>query len=204
MKQLFFITLLIAAFSACKKSGQPTVTTYDVNSTTSKISWKGSASDHFHIGAFNLNGTVITNPDGTVKSGDFTIPVSSIIDFDLPDPARSQLLDDLKSINFFNVALNPDSKFHITSISPYTAVDTSAVSGANYLLTGDFTMVGETHPICFPASISLSGDSLKTEAKFKLDRTKWGMTIYNDPSKPLYIYPDVSIALHIRAAKVQL
>jgi polyisoprenoid-binding protein YceI len=203
MKQLMCITLLIAALSACKKSVQQSVATYEVNSTTSKISWKGSASDHFHIGTFDLNGTVVTNPDGTVKSGDFTIPVSSIMDNDLKDPARSQLLDDLKSINFFNVALHPDSKFHITAVAAYTGADTSAVSGANYLLTGDFTMVGETHSISFPANITLSGDSLKTDAKFKLDRTKWGMTIYNDPSKPLYIYPDVAITLHIRAAKAQ-
>lgn len=199
MKKTLSILLLIA-LSACTKD-KPEPLTYVINSSTSKIGWKGSASDHSHTGSFDLNGTVITNPNGTIKSGDFTIPVASIMDYDLPDPAKQQLLDDLKSANFFKIATYPDTKFHITGIAPYMGTDTTAVQGANYLLTGDFTMIGETHELSFPAKISHAGDSLKTEAKFKLDRTKWGMNIYNDPSKPLYIYPDVNVNLHILAAR---
>jgi polyisoprenoid-binding protein YceI len=202
MKKSLLTIMLIATLSACKKSVQEPLT-YLVNNTTSKIGWKGSASDHSHIGSFDLNGTVITNPDGTVKSGDFTIPVASIMDYDLTDPAKQQLLDDLKSANFFKIATYPDTKFHITGIAPYMGTDTTAVQGANYLLTGDFTMTGETHKLSFPVKISQAGDSLKTEAKFKLDRTKWGMNIYNDPSKPLYIYPDVDISLNIRAGRAK-
>ncbi|MCR8557845.1 YceI family protein [Mucilaginibacter sp. BJC16-A38] len=199
MKKTLSILLLIG-LSACTKDIQQPLT-FVVNSSTSKIGWKGSASDHSHIGSFDLNGTVITNPDGTVKSGDFTIPVASIMDYDLTDPAKQQLLDDLKSANFFKIATYPDTKFHITGVAPYRGTDTSAVQGANYLMTGDFTMTGETHELSFPVKIGRTADSLKTEAKFKLDRTKWGMNIYNDPSKPLYIYPDVNISLHILAAR---
>jgi polyisoprenoid-binding protein YceI len=201
MKETLSILLLIA-LSACTKD-KPESLTYVVNSSTSKIGWKGSASDHSHIGSFDLNGTVITNPDGTVKSGDFTIPVASIMDYDLTDPAKQQLLDDLKSANFFKIATYPDTKFHIIGVAPYKGTDTSGVEGANYLLTGDFTMTGETHELSFPVKIDRTANSLKTEATFKLDRTKWGMNIYNDPSKPLYIYPDVNISLHILAARLK-
>jgi polyisoprenoid-binding protein YceI len=197
-KSSIILTLFMIAVTACKKSDPPTAI-YQVNNTTSKIGWKGSATDHFHVGAFDVNGTINTT-GGVVKGGDFTIPILSIVDYDLADPARGKLLDDLKSINFFNVALHPETTFHITSATPFAGVDTSAVAGANYLLTGDFTMIGETHAISFPANIMLTTDSLKTEAKFKLDRTKWGMNIYNDPTQALYIYPDVNINLHISAA----
>jgi polyisoprenoid-binding protein YceI len=201
MKRALSILLLIAAMSACKKTDRQS-SNYQVNSNISKIEWKGSATDHFHVGSFDVSGNVTTTGK-TVTGGDFTIPISSIADYDLPDPVKQQLLDDLKSANFFNLALHPESKFHIKAVSAYKGADSSAVPNANYLVTGDFTMIGETHELSFPAMISLTGDSLKTEAIFKLDRTKWGMNIYNDPTKPLYIYPDVNIALHIQAGRVK-
>ncbi len=199
MKKLLTIIAIAMALTSCKKN-EVQESSYEVNATTSKIEWKGSATDHSHIGAFSLKGTV-TAKGQTIKSGSFSIPIASIMDYDLPDPAKTQLLNDLKSGNFFNVAMYPESGFNLTAIKPYSGNDTSAVSGANYLLTGDFTMIGQTHQVSFPAKIAFENDSLKTEAKFNLDRTKWGMNIYNDPSKPLYIYPNINISLHVRAAK---
>jgi polyisoprenoid-binding protein YceI len=199
MKKILSIALLIAAMSACKKNN-PQVVDFEVNSTTSKIGWKGSATDHSHVGSFDLSGDV-TTIDGVVTGGDFVIPISSIADNDLPDPLKQKLLDDLKSANFFNLVAYPQSKFHITAVTPYMGGDTSAVQGANYLVTGNFTMIGETHPLSFPAMITITGDSLKTEATFELDRTVWGMSIYNDPTQTLYIYPGVAVSLHIQAVK---
>jgi len=200
MKKTVSFALLIATMSACKKMHQ--ATNYEINSTTSKIQWKGSATDHFHVGSFDLSGD-LTVAGTVVKSGEFTIPISSIADYDLPDPVRQQLLDDLKSANFFNILIHPESKFQITDVEPYVGVDTGAVQGANYLVTGDFTMIGETHQLSFPAKITIAGDSLKTEATFKLDRTKWGMNIYTDSTQKLYIYPNVDISLHIQAGKTK-
>ena len=201
MKKALFFALLTASFSACKKT-DPQLANYQVNSTDSKIQWKGSAKDHFHVGSFDLEGN-LTAVGATVTGGDFTIPISSITDDDLPDPLRQQLLDDLTSANFFNLVVYPQSKFHITAVVPYTGGDTSAVPGANYLVTGDFTMIGETHSQSFPAMISVTGDSVKSEATFKLDRTKWGMNIYTDTAQALYVYPGVDISLHVRAGKIK-
>jgi polyisoprenoid-binding protein YceI len=201
MKKALSIALLIAVLSACKKS-DPQASQYEVNSTTSKIAWLGSAIDHYHIGAFALSGNVTTSGT-TVTGGDFTIPISSIVDYDLQDPLRQQLLNDLKSANFFNIAVHPESKFHITKVTPYTGPDSIAVLGANYLVTGDFTMIGQTHQLSFPAKISITGDSLITVATFNLDRTQWGMTIYNDSTQKNYIYPAVGIDLEIQASKTK-
>jgi len=200
MKKTLSFALLIATMLACKKTHQ--ASNYEINSTTSKIEWKGSATDHFHVGSFDLSGN-LTVAGTAVKSGDFTIPISSIANYDLPDPVRQQLLDDLKSANFFNILIHPESKFQITDVEPYIGADTGAVQGANYLVTGDFTMIGETRHLSFPARISMTGDSLKTEATFKLDRTKWGMNIYTDSTQKLYIYPNVDISLHIQAGKTK-
>lgn len=201
MKKLILVALLATTFAACKNQSSHV---YQVNDALSKAEWKGSAPDHFHIGSFKVTGALEATPEGEVKSGDFTIPIASIQDFDLPDPVRQTLLSDLKD-NFFKLAANPNAKFHITAVQPYgatyVATDSGAIKGSNYMLTGNFTMLGQTHSISFPAKITASGDSLKTEAKFDIDRTAWGMNNYNDPSQKLYILPKVNIHLNVQAVR---
>ncbi|GAB2685306.1 hypothetical protein GCM10027037_03490 [Mucilaginibacter koreensis] len=201
MKKILTLAVLAASFTSCKNENLNKETTYTVNETSSKAEWKGSARDHYHVGSFKVTGELTTSAKGTVTDGYFLIPIASIEDYDLPEPTRQVLLEDLKSENFFSLAMHPNAGFHITKVEPYTQVDTAAVAGANYLITGDFRMVGQTHSMSFPAKITATADSLTTEAKFKLDRTKWGMNIYTDPTKQLYIYPEVNIHLTVKSAK---
>lgn len=202
MKCILLAGAVAALITGCKQV-ETSDLVFKVDEAASKIEWKGSATDHFHVGSFDVRGGIDAGPNGRIKGGEFTIPVASIVDYDLPDPVRQTLLDDLKSANFFNVAKYPDTNFKITKIDAYVGSDTSAVANANYLLTGDFTMLGQTHSITFPAHIAMENDSLVTEAQFKLDRTKWGMNIYSDPKQKLYILPDVNINLHVKAANAQ-
>lgn len=201
MKKLLPIAVVAVLFASCRTQEQK-AQNFNVNYATSKAEWKGSAPDHFHVGSFNVSGNLAVTPSGLVKSGDFVIPIASIQNFDLQEPVRQVLLADLKD-NFFKLALHPDAKFHLTSVAPYSTADTSAVTGANYQLTGDFTMLGQTHRISFPAKIIAKGDSVLTEAKLNIDRNKWGMNNYNDPTKALYILPDVNIHLSIKAKAAQ-
>lgn len=202
MKKLLSIALIAAIFTSCQNKNKQ-VLSYNVNDATSKAEWKGSAPDHFHVGSFKVTGTLTADDNGLVKSGDFVIPIASIQDFDLPDPVRQTLLADLKD-NFFKLAMYPNAKFHITEVealdATYVATDSATVKGTNYLLSGNFTMLGQTHPISFPARITASGDSIITEAKFDINRNIWGMNNYNDETKKLYILPDVNIHLVVQAA----
>ncbi|MNS47049.1 YceI-like domain protein [compost metagenome] len=186
--------------ASCEKGSEKTEA-YKVNENSSTIEWKGSAPDHFHVGSFKVTGELKAGDDGDVKSGDFTIPISSIENFDLQDPVKKQLLDHLKSPDFFNMAIHPNARFQFKKSEPYTGNDEEAISGANYLLTGNFTMLGQTHPISFPAKITVNKENLLVEANFKIDRTKWGMLMDSDPNKPLYILPDVNIKLKLISTK---
>ena len=200
MRKLLSAVLLASiVISGCEKTNNEECT-YVVNNATSVAEWKGSAPDHFHVGSFEVQGSVTTTEDGTIKDGKFIIPIASIQDFDLTDAAvREQLLGHLKSADFFNMALYPNAEFEITKIEAYSGQD--GITGANKLVTGNFTMTGQTHPISFPASINYVGDSLKVASTFKIDRTKWGMTKYNDPEDAEYLLPNADITLNIQAAK---
>ncbi len=200
MKKLLALLLIATSIVSCGTKNQKQ-TDYNVNETLSKAEWKGSAPDHFHIGSFKVTGALTATSAGKVTGGDFVIPISSIQDYDLPDPVRQTLLEDLKSPNFFNLVTHPYAKFHVTKAEPYTTTDTSAVKNANYMLTGDFSMIGQTHSISFPVKVNTYANGIVAEATFNINRKQWGMNIYGDPSKPLYILPDVNIHLTVHAAK---
>lgn len=201
MKSIILVGAVAAVMAGYKQINNETAT-FQVDKAASKIEWYGATPDHSHVGSFDVTGGIDVSPEGRVKGGEFTIPVASIVDYDLPDPVRQTLLEDLKSANFFDMVKYPETKFRITNVGAYGGIDTSYVEDANYLLTGDFTMLGQTHPVTFPAHIRMVNDSLVTDAKFRLDRTKWGMKSYSDPKQQLYIYPNVRITLHVKAAKV--
>ncbi|MFT3703073.1 MAG: YceI family protein [Agriterribacter sp.] len=199
MKKILLITVIALCISSChSNSAQPSA--YKIDDMLSTIEWKGSATDHFHIGAFKVTGTLATGDNGSIKSGDFTIPISSIEDYDLHDPLRQTLLADLRE-NFFKIAFHPDAKFHLIKCIAYESSDTTEVSHANYLISGNFTMLGQTHSISFPTRIVSKGATLAAEAKFSIDRRKWGMDNYSNPSAHLYILPEVQIHLRIAATK---
>lgn len=200
MKSYLSLAMMATLVTGCQQV-EDVDSDYEVDRAASKIEWKGSAPDHFHVGSFELEGRIQADQDGRMRGGEFIIPITSIVNYDLPDPVRQTLLDDLKSANFFDMAKYPDTRFKITKVGAYGGSDTTVVANANYLLTGDFTMLGQTHAITFPAHIRMEKDSLVTDAKLKLDRTLWGMNIYSDPAQKLYIFPDVNISLHVRSAK---
>ncbi|GAB3424492.1 YceI family protein [Niabella aquatica] len=193
-RKLYAALIALSVLTACSHNGSISPTDFKVNEESSAVEWKGSAPDHFHRGAFKVSGTLQTNGKGKITGGDFTIPIASISNFDLTDPAvREQLLNHLKSPDFFNLAVHPDAKFHIAKVEPYS----NASSAANTLITGDFTMIGQTHSIQIPAVIKTGNNKISAEGSFKLNRLQWGMNSFNDPGAELYILPDVDITLKL-------
>ncbi|MGN6490689.1 MAG: YceI family protein [Agriterribacter sp.] len=198
MKQLVLMAFAALVLASCDKTNKSNHT-YNVQTSSSKVEWKGSAPTHFHTGSFSVSGTVITNPADKIKSGDFVIPISSIENYDLQNPEKQQLLEHLKSPDFFNAVLHPNAVFTITKVSGYDGGDSTAIEGANYTIAGNFSMLGKVQSISFPASITVANGAVTTKAIFNIDRTKWGMNSYTDPEAGLYILPEVAIKLDIRA-----
>lgn len=194
MKTIFFNLIILALLTACSHKDTPLLTAFTVDEELSAVEWKGSAPTHFHRGAFKVSGNLATNGKSTITGGNFSIPIASISNFDLTDPAeREQLLNHLKTDEFFNLAVHPKAAFRITKVASYS----NAASPANTMITGDFTMIGQTHSIQIPALIKMDKDHISAEGSFRLNRLQWGMNSYNDPEKGLYILPDVEITLKL-------
>ena len=189
--------LILITIVACSKKDDDLVRTYTVDGPQSKIEWKGSAPDHFHTGSFSVSGEIHGDSDGNIRDGRFTIPIASIQNYDLPAEVKPQLLDHLKSPDFFNVALHPDATFEIERVTPYDKPSTDIT----HTINGTFTMLGKANTISIPARITVENGVIATKASFNIDRLKWGMTSYNDPEAELYILPEVEIRLDIKAAK---
>jgi len=198
MTKMKFMMMLVAStmlFIACKHN--PELNTYQINAKTSTVEWKGNAPHHFHSGSFDVSGELTMSNDSIV-GGSFTIPIASITNYELPDGPKAQLLGHLKSPDFFNVAVHPNAKFKITSVKPMPN-DTAT----NYHVYGDFSLIGQTHPLDFLAKITSTEDSLSAIASFTFNRLKWGMSSYNDPKQQMYILPDIEIKLNLQLTKVK-
>lgn len=201
MKKTFLPFLVLSAISSFTGCEDELVisNTYSLEEEHSTVEWKGYSPNVFHDGSFSVNSDDLKVVNGNITGGTFTIPIVSIQNFDLPEAVKPVLLDHLKSPDFFNMAMYPNAKFTITKVAPRS----SQSEEASHTITGDFTMLGQTHSVSFPAMIKLEGNELKIEGSFEIDRTKWGMTYAADPALgEHHILPEVEIKLDLLAHKI--
>jgi polyisoprenoid-binding protein YceI len=216
MKNLFIYTFAAAALclTSCEKdevvktdnfSLTENANNQEANNTgkytltsQSVAEWNGSGPSANHIGTFAVESTDIKVKKDKLHSGSFVIPIASITNFDLPEEVKPILLNHLKSADFFNMAIYPEATFNITDVQAYTGGEPTAIAQANTLITGNFTMLGQTHAISFPAKVAINNGKLQAEAKLVLDRTQWGMNYGADPALgDHHIYPNVNIHLKL-------
>lgn len=198
MKRTFLMLLVLSAtfsFTSCEDEIEINKK-YALEEDLSTVEWKGYSPVQYHDGSFAVKGEDIEVVEGQLSSGTFVIPILSIQNFDLPAEVKPVLLEHLKSADFFNMAVYPNATFKITKVEP----ESNSATNHNSNITGDFTMLGKTHSISFPAIIKFESDKLKIDANFKLDRTKWGMNYAADPALgEHHILPEVDIELNLLA-----
>ncbi|WP_254412141.1 YceI family protein [Dyadobacter diqingensis] len=203
-KKLLLLAAVPAFLWNCTDHDLASSTKFTLN-PQSVAEWKGFLkTGYFNNGTIAVESDDITVQDGRVKSGSFTIPVSSIINLNLPtEQVKEQLVHHLQSPDFFNMALHPDVTYNITDVKPYSGAKEGDVAGANYLVNGNLTILGKTNPVSFPAKIVIAGNLLSVEGNVKFDRTKWGITFATAPdlAPENYIEPMVEIHLQLSGEK---
>lgn len=205
-KQLLTLLTLAALFTSCTDHDDPVSTSNYHLDETSVAEWKGFLkTDYFNEGSIEVESNSLVIENGKVKSGAFTLPLASIVNFNLPtDELKHQLVHHLQSADFFNMALHPNVTFEIMSVSPFSGSGAGVVSGANFEVTGHLTLLGKSNPVTFPARIDLNGDSFKLEALTTFDRTLWGMTYATEPGLPdeASIKPGIDVHLKLAGKKM--
>ncbi len=197
MKKLHFtliaISLLLFSFSSIKAQ------TFQVTVKNSTIQWKGFKPTGSHYGTIALSKGFFTLENNKIVGGEFTIDMNSIIDLDMPadDKYNAQLVNHLKSVNFFDTNKYPTGSFKITS---------SETKGDKILIKGNLTLKNKTNPVSFLATVKYKNDQLIFKSDtFKIDRSKWDIRYksksFCDDLKDKFIYDDMEITIEIEANK---
>ena len=162
--------------------------------------WKGFLkTGYFNNGTIDVISKSLVVQNGKVSGGSFTIPVSSIVNLNLPTEAlKEQLVHHLQSADFFNMAMHPDISYSISDVTPYSGTTAEDVQGANYMVKGSLTILGKSNPVSFPAKIIVAENQLTVEANVKFDRTKWGITFASDPALPAENYIEPLVEMHLK------
>lgn len=116
------------------------------------------------LARFKEGNFIVTN--GKI-SGSFTVDMNSIsVESTGKGGGESMLERHLKSPDFFDVEVYPESSFEIKSAE-------KSPEDELYMVTGDLTLKGTTKTINFPAVIYMKDGKLKAEGTVGLDRTLW-------------------------------
>jgi polyisoprenoid-binding protein YceI len=203
-KQMIAVLATATALAmSCTKDENKT-DIYNISSKSSVAKWRGYLrTGYFNEGTIDIENTNIKVKDGIVTEGSFVLPLKSLKNLNLPDEQKPMLISHLQSADFFNMVVHPDLKFVIEKVEPYYDSDTGVISGANYRVTGNLTMLGATHPINFPARINIADQQLDVAATIKVDRTQWGITYASEDTLPddKYILPVLTLDIDVKGSK---
>lgn len=117
--------------------------------------------------------------------GDAISSINVVIDVNSLYSEAEKLTGHLKNEDFFSVKEFPEMKFVSTKID----------GSKDVTITGDLTMHGQTAEISFPATVSVADGNVTLDAKFKVDRTKFGMNYTGQPDNPINAEVDIEISV---------
>jgi polyisoprenoid-binding protein YceI len=147
---------------------------YPVSPDDSTIEWIGRNLNSTHRGTVRIAHGSIEVRDSQLVDGRLEIDMRSIRNADIDDAELRGVLEaHLKSDDFFDVERFPSAALVIQSAAPVAG----ATPGTpNYRIFGQLTVKGITHPLEFPAIVSLGDDGAFTAvAQLEIDRTRWNV-----------------------------
>jgi polyisoprenoid-binding protein YceI len=142
-----------------------------VDPSRSTLVWTAKKVGGEHTGTVKIAKGTLDVKGNKLAGGTFAMDMTTITDTDITNEGmNAKLTNHLKSDDFFSAEKHPTSTFTITKAAPIAGAKTGE---PNYTVTGNLTIKGITHPVTFPATVTISGDNAEAAAKFDIDRTKW-------------------------------
>ena len=184
MKTTATALIAFAAFTAPSE-----ITTKQVNTSSSSITWKGYKLGGAHEGTIAIESGSLDFDGETLVGGTFKIDMSSITVTDLEGESKGNLEGHLKSDDFFGVETYNEASLIFTEVKPK--------ANNTYEVTGNLTIKKHTHPITF--DLVVNGSTATTA--LKVDRSKFDVrygskSFFND-LKDKAIYDDFDLAVNL-------
>jgi len=144
-------------------------TAYTVDTTASKVVWKGTKVSGEHTGTVNITSGSLNVDAGKLTGGNFVIDMNSISSTDLEGEYKEKLDGHLKADDFFGVAAHPEATFTITEVKP-------GATDNDLLVSGNLVIKGVSKNITFDAKVDEVTDTdVKATANFNITRADWGV-----------------------------
>lgn len=141
---------------------------YQIDVNESSLVWTGRKVSASHHGTIDFASGSILVDNNMISGGNFVVDMNTIVDEDLEGEWKEKLEGHLRSEDFFNVEVYPESTFEITSVTD-NGDNTASISG-------NLTIIGVTKNITFPAEISeLTESTVAFSADFNIEREDWGI-----------------------------
>jgi polyisoprenoid-binding protein YceI len=211
----FFSAMFVFACNEAPKGDNATITdkqqaaevkgqTFVADTAASRIRFTGHGVGKNHPGIFKLSSGTVAIDGNQLTGGSFTINIKSMELEEKGGMFDDKLRPHLMSGDFFDADKFGTAQFEITKVEPYqrNSTDTSVVEGANFLISGNFTLKDATKNITFPARVDLDDNTLKAKGNFDIDRRQWNMNYGNDKTLgDKFISEKVNIELDLQAKK---
>ncbi|HEY8280627.1 MAG TPA: YceI family protein [Bdellovibrionota bacterium] len=156
-----FALALTLPFSVLAAKGKGD--TFKVSTADSVAKWEGKKIGGAHQGELKFKGGELMVDKGALVGGKVEIDMTSLKNTDLTDGEyNAKLVNHLKSDDFFSVEKHPTATLKITKVEK---------KGGKTMVTGDLTIKGMTHPVTFPAEVSVDKGQVKAKGEMTVDRT---------------------------------
>ena len=190
---------------------ETTENVFAVDTTASVVKWKA-----FHKGGFAPRWGTLSMQTGEISvSGDVVNAGSFVIDMQSLKVDSTSVTEEgkkaadleghLKSADFFDVENKKTADFKITKVEDLASplAEGEGVSGANKMLSGNLTLLGNTLNISFPAKIEVTENAVSILADFTVNRAEWGIKFGTSEADPAewMISKDIELSVDVKATK---
>lgn len=140
---------------------------YTIDTKESVVTWKGSMQviANSHTGYVYISKGELMMDNGQLVGGTAEVDMNTIEEENYG--SDNELVEHLKSPDFFDVKKFPFSTIAITKVA--------SINGEDKEITGNLTIKGIKHPITFPAKMEVKDGIVNANGKLVIDRTKWNV-----------------------------
>jgi polyisoprenoid-binding protein YceI len=164
------LALAVVALSATGAFAQLKDGKFNIDYKASTINWYATKATGKHDGTVRVSSGQVTVAGGNVTAGKVKVDMNSIAVTDIKDAeTNANLVNHLKSPDFFEVAKFPDANFEVTSVT----AKADKATGNTHVVNGKMTIKGIAQDVSFPAKVTGTDASLTINGTLTLDRSKF-------------------------------